>query len=65
MYRRFFKRLTDIVISFGGLLIASPVMLWVLFYIYIKTRENPFFFSKKTRTERENFYVSQVAHDGK
>ena len=47
MYRRFFKRLADILISFGGLLIASPVIAPVLFFVYWKTKGNPFFLQKR------------------
>ena len=47
MYKRFFKRLTDIVLSFGGLLIASPFILPVLLFVYWRTKENPFFFQRR------------------
>jgi lipopolysaccharide/colanic/teichoic acid biosynthesis glycosyltransferase len=60
MYKRFFKRLTDIVISFGGLLLASPVMLLVLLYVYLKTRENPFFFQKRPGRNAEIFTLVKL-----
>jgi len=47
MYKRFFKRAADIVISLGGLLIALPIIAPVLLFVYWKTRENPFFLQKR------------------
>ena len=47
MYKRFFKRLTDIVISLGVLLIASPFIVPILIFVYLKTKENPFFLQKR------------------
>ena len=47
MYRRFFKRPADIMISFGGLLAASPVIVPVLLFVYWKTKESPFFLQKR------------------
>jgi len=47
MYKRVFKRLTDIVVSLGGLLIASPFIVPALLFVYLKTKENPFFLQKR------------------
>ena len=47
MYKRFFKRLIDIVISLAGLLIASPFIVPILLFVYLKTKENPFFLQKR------------------
>ena len=47
MYRRFFKRQADLLISFGALLIALPLVAPVLLFIFWKTKENPFFFQKR------------------
>jgi len=47
MYKRFFKRLIDIVISLVGLLIASPFIVPILLFVYLKTKENPFFLQKR------------------
>jgi len=47
MYKRFFKRLTDIAVSFGGLLIASPFLIFIVLFVYGQTKENPFFFQKR------------------
>ena len=47
MYKRFFKRPSDIVISFGGLLITAPFIIPILFFVYLKTKESPFFLQQR------------------
>jgi len=47
MYKRFFKHPADKVVSFGGLLITSPLVVPILFFIYWKTKENPFFLQRR------------------
>ena len=47
MYKRFFKRLADILISLGGLLVTSPFIVPVLLFVCWKTKKNPFFFQKR------------------
>ena len=47
MYKRFFKRPADIVISFGGLLATSLFIVPLLLFVYCKTKENPFFLQKR------------------
>jgi len=47
MYKRYFKRPVDIVFSGAGLLITSPLVVPLLFYVYWKTKENPFFLQKR------------------
>jgi lipopolysaccharide/colanic/teichoic acid biosynthesis glycosyltransferase len=47
MYRRFLKRFLDVVISAGGLLLVSPLLLFLMSFIYIKTRKNPLFYQKR------------------
>ncbi len=44
MYRVFFKRFIDIILSLGGLLIASPVFLLVTILLAIANHGKPFFF---------------------
>jgi lipopolysaccharide/colanic/teichoic acid biosynthesis glycosyltransferase len=72
MYKRFFKRPTDIIISFGGLLLSAPVILLVLFFIYLKTKENPFFLQRRPGLNEQFFtliklktMVSTYGSDGK
>jgi len=60
MYRRFFKRLTDILISFGGLLITLPFMAPVLLFIYWKTKENPFFLQKRPGLNERLFTLIKI-----
>ena len=47
MYRRFFKRAADMVISFVVLIIALPFFLPVLIFVYLRAKENPFFLQKR------------------
>jgi lipopolysaccharide/colanic/teichoic acid biosynthesis glycosyltransferase len=47
MYKRFFKRPADIAISFAGVLIVFPFIIAILLFIYLMTKENPFFLQKR------------------
>jgi len=47
MYRRFFKRPADLLVSFAGLLITSPFIAPALLFVYWTTKENPFFLQKR------------------
>ena len=47
MYKHFFKRSVDILISLGGLLIASPFIVPVLLFVYWRTNGNPFFLQER------------------
>lgn len=60
MYKRLFKRLIDIVVSFGGLLITSPLIVPVLLYIYWKTRGNPFFLQKRPGLKERIFTLIKI-----
>jgi lipopolysaccharide/colanic/teichoic acid biosynthesis glycosyltransferase len=60
MYKRFFKRSADIVISFGALLIAAPFIAPILFFVYLKTRENPFFFQKRPGLNEQIFTLIKM-----
>lgn len=60
MYKRFFKRSADIVISFGGLLLSSPVILPVLFFIYLKTKGSPFFLQKRPGLNERIFTLIKI-----
>jgi len=48
MYKRFLKRLADIFISLTCLFVASFIIIPFLIFVYFKTKENPFFFQKRT-----------------
>jgi len=60
MYKRFFKRPADIIISFGGLLITSPFIVPVLLFIYWKTKENPFFLQKRPGLNEQIFMLIKM-----
>ena len=60
MYKRFFKRSTDIVISFGGLLIVSPFIIPVLFFVYLETKRNPFFLQKRPGLNEQIFTLIKI-----
>ena len=47
MYKRFFKRSADIIVSLGGILIVSPFFIPVLLFVFWKTKGNPFFIQKR------------------
>lgn len=47
LYRKYIKRILDIIISLMALLFLSPVMLVLTFLGWIKMRGNPFFFQKR------------------
>ena len=60
MYKRFFKRPADIIISFGGLLITSPFIVPVLLFVYWKTKENPFFLQKRPGLNEQIFTLIKM-----
>jgi len=60
MYKRFFKRLIDIVVSLAGLLIASPFILPMLLFVYLKTKENPFFLQKRPGLNEQIFTLIKM-----
>ena len=60
MYKRFFKRPADIIISFTGLLIASPFIVPVLFFVYWITKDNPFFLQKRPGLNKHIFTLIKM-----
>jgi len=60
MYKPFFKRPADIIISFVGLLVASPFIVPVLLYVYWKTKENPFFIQKRPGLNEHIFLLIKM-----
>jgi len=60
MYKRFFKRPADIFFSFGGLLITSPVILPLLLFVCLKTKENPFFLQKRPGLHEKLFTLIKM-----
>jgi len=60
MYKRFFKRFADILVSFAGLLTASPFLVPALLFVYWKTKENPFFFQKRPGLNEQIFTLIKM-----
>ena len=60
MYKRFFKRPADAVISLGGLLITAPFIIPLLLFVYCKTKENPFFLQKRPGLNEKIFTVIKM-----
>jgi lipopolysaccharide/colanic/teichoic acid biosynthesis glycosyltransferase len=57
MYKDRIKRLLDIVLSTGGLVILSPLFALIMVYIYLKTGEVPFFVQKRPGLQGRIFTV--------
>jgi len=60
MYKRFFKRPADILLSFAGLLITAPFIVPVLLFVYWKTKENPFFLQKRPGLDERIFMAVKM-----
>ena len=60
MYKRIFKRPADIVISLGALLFAFPFIVPVLLFVFIKTKENPFFLQKRPGLHEKTFTLIKM-----
>ena len=54
-YERFVKRLLDIILSFGGLVLLSPVFLFITFWIIIDD-PGPVFFTQKRIGKNKQFF---------
>ena len=44
MYRKYFKRVVDVVISFSILIIIAPIILIIACILFMQNKGNPFFF---------------------
>ena len=60
MYKRFFKRAADIIISFGGLLIVSPFFVFILLIAFLKTKGSPFFLQRRPGLNEKNFWLIKM-----
>ena len=47
MYKNFFKRIIDLVLSFSAILILSPVFILIYIILLVTDKENPFFFQAR------------------
>ena len=60
MYKHFFKRLADILLSFGGLLAASPIIIPVLIFVYFRTNGNPLFLQRRPGLNEKIFTLIKM-----
>jgi len=60
MYKHFFKRLVDIVISLSGLLIISPFLIFILLFVFFRTKLNPFFLQKRPGLNEKIFTLIKI-----
>ena len=47
MYKKFGKRFIDVIIAAAGLIILSPLFLFLILLIYFLTNRNPFFYQPR------------------
>lgn len=57
MYNTYIKRLIDLLVSFTGLLILSPVLLLLILFLSITNRGTPFFFQQRPGKNSRIFRV--------
>ncbi|MDN3707764.1 sugar transferase [Myroides ceti] len=57
MYKHFFKRVLDIIVSAGVLLLASPVFFLVLISLFIANQGKPFFFQDRPGKHEKLFRI--------
>ena len=44
---KMFKRIFDIFVSFIGLIVLSPILIFVLFLVWLQDRKNPLYFGER------------------
>lgn len=57
MYRKFGKRLLDIVVASIGFIILSPIFLLVLILLFIANKGSPFFYQKRPGKDEKIFSI--------
>lgn len=57
MYQKFFKRFIDIVLSFSGLVILSPIFLLITFFIKIDSKGPVIFVQKRVGLHKKLFNI--------
>lgn len=57
MYKSLFKRALDVVVSFGSILILSPILIIVALIIYFQDKGTPFFIQKRVGFNADEFVV--------
>lgn len=57
MYKFFFKRIIDFGLALIGLLVLSPIFLFVLIFLAIANQGKPFFFQKRPGKNEKPFFI--------
>ena len=60
MYRTHFKRLSDVFFSLVILVLVSPALLTLTFFVLLLLRENPFFFQTRTGLNGKHFKILKL-----
>jgi lipopolysaccharide/colanic/teichoic acid biosynthesis glycosyltransferase len=60
MYKRFFKRAADVIISLTALIILSPLLICVTIGLYIVNKGNPFFFQERPGKDQKPFDIIKL-----
>ena len=54
------KRFFDLIFSFLGLIILSPVIIFACFGIYLQDKHSPFYIAKRTGKNNKNFNMIKL-----
>ncbi|RYY12049.1 MAG: hypothetical protein EOO04_34190, partial [Chitinophagaceae bacterium] len=57
MYRNFFKRLFDLLVSLVGICLLSPVFIAVVIFLSIANQGKPFFFQRRPGKNKKIFLL--------
>ena len=57
MYRNFFKRFLDLILTFAAFLVAFPVFLGIIILLWFANKGKPFFFQKRPGKNEKIFRV--------
>lgn len=57
MYTKYFKRLSDFLIAFFGLLIISPIFIFITIGLYLANNGSPFFFQNRPGLKEKVFKI--------
>lgn len=57
MYKHFFKRIFDFLTALIGLVVLSPLFIFITIGLYIANRGKPFFFQKRSGRNAKPFYI--------
>ncbi len=67
MYVRFGKRLVDLIVSWFGLILLSPLLLAIALFLWVAHRQNPFFLQVRPGRDEKLFTLVKfkTMHDGR